>query len=96
MPCLEAVGDEEHLEAVRLCDLILTLQDPTGGAECETVVGFWLLKTREKVMNSYAGGHVDCEVEQEQPQGDGALHLPTDAAGGLPQSDGPPLHVLLL
>lgn len=43
-----------------------------------------------------AGRHVDRESEQDGPQGHGAHRLPSDAPGRLPQSDRPPLHVLLL
>ena len=42
------------------------------------------------------GGHVGGESEQDWPQGHGAHHVPSDAPGGLPQGDRPPLHVLLL
>lgn len=41
-------------------------------------------------------GHVGREGEQGRPRCHGDGLLPTDAPGGLPQSDWPPLHVVLL
>lgn len=43
-----------------------------------------------------AGRHVDCEGEKDGSQAFRAHPLPTYAPRRLPQSDGPPLHVLLL